>query len=76
MTDDDLHARLTALEADITGPDEAGLITVMSALHAGRDVELPVGHPGHVRIDGVTKRLLPNARDKLDGLARVSGRSP
>lgn len=58
------------LERELEGietadPPVAGLITVLSAQRAGRDVSTVPGRPGHVAIDGQVKRMTENARKRL-----------
>lgn len=48
-----------------TDHDVVGLITVLSAQRSGADVSLVCGRRDLVRIDGMVKRLTPNAQEKL-----------
>ena len=54
---------------DLEGEDPpvAGIISVLSAHHNGGRVEPVPGRPDRIRIDGEVRRLLPNAREKLEG---------
>jgi len=60
----------TALE-DLESEDRdiAGLITVLSTLQNGGDVVDVPDRRDLVRVDGEVKRLLPNAREQLEGWA-------